>query len=272
MSVSEDRLIKLRYEMRRKQLLEQATLVEVETGLDTNRDNNVNLLCNAMEGAAKTGPVKAEYEGRMFVVDKGAKREDILQAWKEQAWKPYLSKEFDEQTFAGVLKSSAKNTDFGDTVRSYMNAAMTEVLVTKYPEHTDDLSTLQLLNAFRKSSRRNVDTILKALTKSAKDYIDGKETFPPTLKNMAGLDENKGLLKFALGVGVNFGKLEERIQESELKMLKNLKPEDLEAASDLEISAGIRIAERHSDAGEYGKMFAQETMKRFLQSDQKQQG
>lgn len=211
---------KLRYKMQRKDLLKQATLVEVDNGLDVNVSNHITLLCKTMVDAAKTGPVKAEYVGKMFVVDKGASREQVLQAWKEQAWKPYLMENFNSETLINGFISS-KEPDLSSSANSYRDAAVTEILVTKYPEHADKLSMLQLLNAVKKSTRENVDIIAKALLQNVNRFIKGEETFQPTLKNMKTLEENKDYLTLILGVAVKKAELEKRIQESEQKILDN---------------------------------------------------
>lgn len=230
----------------RNDLLRLAQLITVDMKGDDNRFNYVSLLCNTMSEAAKTGPVKAEFEGMMFVVDKGATMAQTLQAWKEQAGKPFVEK-FSPDILAKSQKFSADETDLGDTSRSYWQAAEAEVLLTKHPEYADKLSMLQILNAFNKSKRKNVDVIGKALIQSAKRFTEGEETFPITLENMVALNENKDQLIFALGVGVNSSKLEKRIHDSELKMLKNLQQEDLNVVSDFMISSGLKIAEKHNE-------------------------
>lgn len=262
--MSEVNFKNLHDEIKRKNLLNDATLITVDYGCDANRNNQVELLCKAMVNAAKTGPVKAEYEDRMFAVDKGATMEQTLQAWKEQAWKPYISENFKPETLARVLNLS-ENTDLGNTARSYKDAASVEVLITKYPEYADRIPMLQLLNAFEKSNRKNINAIGKALIQSAKRFTSGEETFPINLENMVALNEHKSKLVFALSVGVNSNKLDKRIQESELQMLRSLKPDDLTYVSDAVISAGAKIAEKHKDNGDFGKMFTQEVMNRLSQ-------
>ncbi len=262
--MGENNFEQLRENMKRKDLLNRATLIEVNNGLDANRFNYIDLLCKTMVDAAKTGPVKAEYEDKMFAIDKDATKEDALQAWKEHAGKPFME-QFSPDIIAKDLKLNADNTDLGDTVRSYWSAAGTEILVTKYPEYADKVSMLQLLNAFSKSSRKNTDAIAHALIQNAKRFVNGEETFPPTLRNMVELDKNKDMLSFALSVGVNTVELNKRIQETELKMLKNLQPEDLSYLSDSMIFAGGKIAEKHKDSGDFKRMFSQEAMNRVSQ-------
>lgn len=262
--MSENNFEQLRENLKRKDLLNRAALIEVDYGCDANRYNNINLLCKTMVTAAKTGPVKAEYEDNMFVVDKGATMAETLQAWKEQAGKPFLE-QFSPKALANSMKISADITDLGDTSASYFQAASTEILVTKYPEYNDKLSMLQLLNALKKSTRKNIDAIGEALNKNAKRFIKGEETFPPTLENMVALDQNKKMLSFALGVSINSKELEKRIQETELKMLKNLQPEDLSYLSDSMIVAGAKIAEKHKDSGNFKEIFSKEVMNRVSQ-------
>ena len=262
--MSENNFEQLRENMKRKDLLNRATLIEVNNGLDANRFNYIDLLCKTMVDAAKTGPVKAEYEDKMFAIDKDATKEDALQAWKEHAGKPFME-QFSPDIIAENLKLHADNTDLGDTVRSYWSAAETEILVTKYPEYNDKISMLQLLNAFKKSTRKNIDAIGDVLIQNAKKFINGEETFPPTLENMVALDKNKDMLDFAVSVGVNGHELEKRIQETELTMLKNLQPDDLSYLSDSTIVAGAKIAEKHKDSGNFKEMFSQEVMNRVSQ-------
>ena len=262
--MSENNFEQQRENIKRKDLLNRASLIEVNYGVDANRYNNIDLLCRTMVDAAKTGPVKAEYEDKMFAIDKDATKEDALQAWKEHAGKPFME-QFSPDIIAKDLKLNADNTDLGDTVRSYWSAAGTEILVTKYPEYADKVSMLQLLNAFNKSSRKNIDAIAHALIQNAKRFTKGEETFPPTLENMVALDKNKDMLDFALGVGVNSQEFERHLQETELKMLKNLKPENLSHLPDSIIYAGAKIAEKHKDSGDFKGIFSQEVMNRLSQ-------
>ena len=259
--MSENNFEQMRDNLRRKDLLNRATLIEVDKGVESNRLNYIELLCKTMVDAAKTGPVKAECEGNMFVVDKDATMAKTLQAWKEQAEKPFVEK-FSPNTLVNILKLSADSTDLDDTASSYSQAAMAETFVTKYPEYADKLSTLQLLNAFKKGERKNLDTISDALIQNAKRFTKGEETFSPTLENLVTLDQNKKLLSFILSVGVNSHEFEKRIQETELKMLKNLKPEDLSYLSDSTIFAGVKIAEKHKDSGNFKEIFSQEVRNR----------
>lgn len=254
----------LRENMKQKDLLNQATLVEVDEGKDGNRFNHVNLLCKTMVDAAKTGPVKAEYGGNMFVVDKGATIAKTLQAWKEQVEKPFIET-LKPDALANTLRFQAGSPYIDDKAQSYSQAAMVEILVTKYPEYTDKISMLQLLNAFEKSTRKNIDAIGKTLIQNTKRFINGEETFPPTLENMAALEQNKDMLSFALSIGVNSYELKKRIQETELKMLKNLQPEDVSDLPDSKISAGLRIAQKHKDKGDFEKIFVKEIKNRLSQ-------
>jgi hypothetical protein len=233
----------------------------VDKGLDASRFNYVDLLCKTMVDAAKTGPVKAECDGYVFVVDKSAKMMETLQAWKEQAEKPFWEK-FSPDRLAHILKLNADITDLGDTASSYSEAAFTETLVTKHPEYTDKISMLQLLNAFKKSTRENIDAISDALIQNAKRFVNGEETFPPTLENMVELDKNKGMLSLVLASDVNSHELKKRIQETELTMLKNLQPDYLSCLPDSTIVASIEIAKKHKDSGNFEEMFSQEIINR----------
>ena len=250
--------------IKNQKLLDDAELIKVDYGVDSNRNNNLELLCKSMVNAAKNGPVKAEYEGKMFVVDTGATIEQTFHAWKEQAWKPFLSEKFPPEMLANILNLS-QETDLENTARSYKDAAAVEILVTEYPEYADKLSMLQLLNAFCKSTKKSADAIVEALIQNAKRFTNGEETFPINLENMVTLERNKDMLIFALGVSVDGNKLDKRIRESELQMLKGLEPEDLTHTSDATISAGIKIAEKHKDTGDFQKIFTQEFVNRLLQ-------
>ncbi|MBQ9272047.1 MAG: hypothetical protein IJ218_07270 [Alphaproteobacteria bacterium] len=57
---------------------------------------------------------------------------------------------------------------------------------------------------------------------------------------------------------------EKRVGEVELKMLRELKPEDLRFVSDNQLAEGRKIAARHKDAGDFEKMFTNELIQNRL--------
>ncbi len=243
--------------------MKRATLIKVDYG-SASRLEQIDLLCRTMADAAQNGPVKAEYEGHMFVVEKGETLVEVMQKWKEQAGKPFMET-VDPDVLATSLKLHEKDTDLDDTARSFFDSAATEVLVQKYPEYIDKLSMLHLLNAFIKSSEKNSDVMCDAFRQSVRRFSKGEKTFPLTLKNMIAIDQNKLLFTVTFGHGVNRGEFEKRISEAELKMLKSLKPFDLVYLSGSVMAAGIRIAEKHKDSGNFKKMFTQEVQARLSQ-------
>lgn len=234
-------------------------------------------LCKQVVEAAKTSPVKAEDYGYVFVVRKGADLSEVLSAWKEQDCKPWLKeeKEFTPEYLAKRLQE-AEFTEFGTFVDSYQEAAIVELLVTEHPEHADKISMLQLLNAYYKSEYRSYasEKILKEFNNSAKRFAKGEETFPPTLENVVTFNEHRAKINFLLGGVFSYdthkggtlkADFERRIAETELKVLKSLKPEDLEYVSDKTLADGLRIAGKHKEAGngDFGKIFTTELKRRL---------
>lgn len=262
----------MRESIKLKYLMEKATFVDIDNGADASRSNHLGLLCKTMVDVARFGPAKAEYEGRMFVVDKGATMEETLQAWKEQAWKPFVEAKYKAEVMEQILKLSAEDVCLDNTPTSYKEAGMTEVLISKYPESAKNLTMLQILNALKKSSGQNMDPIGKALKENVTRYTKGEETFPPTLVNMVSLDENRDLLNLSLYFNVApdpkyTRELDKRIKESELKMLKELTPEAMSYLSDSIIAGGLRIADKHKDEGDFGKKFTTEIKRRLSEGN-----
>ncbi|MBR1825617.1 MAG: hypothetical protein IJ770_03425 [Alphaproteobacteria bacterium] len=213
-------------------------------------------------------PVKADYEGHTFVIDENSGLAKALSAWKEQACTPWLEERFSPEFLAKMMEQSAKYTKIRDSSDSYQEAAVAELLVTKYPEHADKLTMLQLLNAYEKSGKQNADTIGNVLRNSAEKYVyNVEETFPQTLENVVTLNMNKDKLASVLVSNEDRFSLALRIAYTELKMLKELKPEDLRHYPDSIIAEGLKIADKHIDAGDFGKMFTAEVKNRLARGN-----
>lgn len=253
----------MRESIKRRDLMEKAVTVNRIRGVVV---VGIDELCKEMSEISRTLPVKSDFKGFEFVVDRNSSVSDVLQAWKEQAYKPYLEKKGDVESMAEIMVDTNKYTRIEETCRSYQDAAIVEVLLAKHPEKAKELSMLQLLNAFEKSTKRNADAVGAALIENAVRYTKGEETFPPTLANMVTLDEHKDQLVFALGVGVNSNKLNDRIKESELEMLNNLTERDLRRPDSI-IAGGLRIADKHKDEGDFGKKFTTEIKRRLSEGN-----
>ncbi len=270
--------------IKRRQLLDKAAYVG-----KVGPEKRVEDICAAMVKVANepmlgssTGKAsKGSYMGYEFVVDKGAKMEDALFAWKEQALMPRLLKQIEEkpeyypEEYAHRLESYDDKTKIDSSADSYYDAAMAEILVTKYPEYADKLTMLQLLNALSKTEYKTdiSEKLLAELNKSAEKFAKGAETFPPTLENIVTLNKQReeldSLLSGKFGYDAYEGgtlkaDFEKRVGEVELKMLRELKPENLQFVSDNQLAEGIKIAARHKDAGDFEKMFTNELIKNRL--------
>ncbi len=269
-----------RQELRRKDLLNKATLVEIDFGANTSWSSRVDTLCKKMEEEAKSGPVKAEDGERMFVVEEKSNLYQILQAWKEQAYKPWL----EERRQNGVpvdgmldfLDMHDRETRIENSVTAFMQAAMVEQIIEHNPERADKITMLQLLNAYCMTEYKTdiAEKLLAELNKSAEKFAKGADAFPPTLENIVTLNKQREALNFLLSGkfayddrkgGTLKADFEKRVGEVELKMLKELKPEDLAEVSDNVIFEGRKIADKHKDAGDFGKLFSDEVMKRLSQ-------
>ena len=269
-----------RQELRRKDLLNKATLVEIDFGANTTWSSRVDMLCKKMEEEAKSGPVKAEDGERMFVVEEKSNLYQILQAWKEQAYKPWL----EERRQNGVpvdgmldfLDMHDRETRIENSVTAFMQAAMVEQIIEHNPERADKITMLQLLNAYCMTEYKTdiSEKLLAELNKSAEKFAKGAEAFPPTLENIVTLNKQREALNFLLSGKFGYdaykggtlkADFEKRVGEVELKMLKELTPEDLAEVSDNVIFEGRKIADKHKDAGDFGKLFSDEVMKRLSQ-------
>ncbi len=262
--------------IKRRQLLDRAVYVG-----KVGPEKRVEDICAAMVkvanepmlGSSTGKAAKGSYMGHEFVVDKGATIEDALFAWKEQALMPRLLKQIEEkpeyypEEYAHRLESYDDKTKIDSSADSYYDAAMAEILVTKYPEYADKLTMLQLLNAYEKSGKQNTDTIGNVLRNITKKYVyKVEEKFPQTLENVITLNMNKNKLASASAFTSSEDRfaLMLRIADTELKMLRELKPEDLQFVSDNQLAEGRKIAARHKDAGDFEKMFTNELIQNRL--------
>lgn len=266
--------------IKRRQLLDRAVYVG-----KVGPEKRVEDICAAMVKVANepmlgssTGKAsKGSYMGYEFVVDKGAKMEDALFAWKEQALMPRLLKQIEEkpeyypEEYAHRLESYDDKTKIDSSADSYYDAAMAEILVTKYPEYADKLTMLQLLNAYEKREKQNTGALRDALYSSTEKYIEkGEEALPYTLENVVTINKNRDKLASALATsddststiskGRMIYKLMFCVADAELKVLKKLKPEDLQGKSAYLLGAGMAIAEKHNDK-EVLKMMHSELMR-----------
>ena len=254
--------------LHRKDLLNRAEYISNEGYL------GVDNLCQKMVDAAKVGPVKSADEGYMFVVDKGATLEETLFAWKEQVRKPWLEERLKNgkitpETLVKIVQKNANSTNIDNTAVSFMEAATVELLVTKYPEHADKLTMLQLINAYNKAgigseTQNKIDDLLE---KNIREYMSGKETFPPSLENVVTFNNENDILLFSSTMDISAHDLEKRVAATELKMLQSLQPEDLELVSDKVLSEGNKIAKKHKESGDYGKLFLDEVKSRLAQGN-----
>lgn len=254
--------------LRRKDLLNRAEYISDEGYL------GIDNLCKKMVKAAKVGPVKSADEGYMFVVDKGATLEETLFAWKEQVRKPWLEERLKNgkitpETLVKIVQKKANSTNIDNTAVSFIEAATVELLVTKYPEHADKLTLLQLINAYNKAgigseTQNKIDDLLE---KNIREYMSGKETFPPSLENVVTFNNENDILLFSSTMDISTHDLEKRVAATELKMLQSLQPEDLELVSDKVLSEGNKIAKKHKESGDYGKLFLNEVKSRLAQGN-----
>ncbi len=253
-----------RKDLRRKDLLNKATYISNEEYL------GIDNLCKKMVDSAKFGPVKSADDGFMFVVDKEATLEETLFAWKEQVRKPWLEErvkngELSPETLVKIVQKRADQTNIDNSAVSFMEAATVEFLVTKYPEHADKLTMLQLINAYKKAeigseAQLKINDLLE---KNAREYMSGKETFPTSLENVITFNNESVILLASSTIDIGAHDLEKRVAETELKMLQGLQPEDLELASDKVLSEGNKIALKHKESGDFNKMFKNELLSRL---------
>ena len=134
-------------------------------------------------------------------------------------------------------------------------------MVTKYPEHAGELTTLQLLNSFYRAKEENVGKLETALDASLDKYLTGEQTFPVTLQNavtLQQLPESYSAIKLE-----DKQKLNDCMQKTELQMLSNLTPEDLTGISDRLLADGFKIAQKHKNKEDFSKIFQNELMQRL---------
>ena len=232
-----------------RELMKKAVYVSSHEGA---RGLGVDNLVKKMVLEAKKGiPVKSEWQNREFVIDAELPLELALKEWREQACKPLLQQKIDDgsltpEKLIKTLQATAEDTcvDKKDS-DSHINAAWTEALVTNFPEYADKPTILQIMNAYYKASDKNAVTLETILDTKIQKYISVEETFPHTLDNIVALQrlsESYSAQKLE-----NPQELEDKIAESELKMLKELNPEDLKYTSDALLAAGRNIAEKHQE-------------------------
>jgi O-acetyl-ADP-ribose deacetylase (regulator of RNase III) len=260
---------KLKDKRERQDLLKDAVLISRRQGSEV---ISVDQLCKRVVEAAKTSPVKADDDGNIFVVRKGAKLDEALLAWKEQVGRPYLKEKFSPEFLAERLQDGSKKTRFDTTCDTYQEAANVEILVTEYPEHADKITMLQLANAVQKADTRNkepYDKLKAALSNSAQKFIQGEETFPPTFENVVALQEARNVILLNAGTAVRQSDFDKRVAETELKVLKELEPEDIKGVSDKALAGGMVMAEKHRKAGngDFGKIFTTELKRRLSQGN-----
>ena len=248
-------------DLRERELMSRA--IYVPWGGSLQQYSSVDELLQKMvqTAAQKHAPVKTKWNGIEFGIEADMPIELALKVWKDKACKPLFEKD-NPQVLADSLKDCSKNTRINDTAQSFQEAALAEILVSKHPEHTDELTMLQLLNAmYRVRDEKAAGKIEEALDASLAKYIAGEKTFPITLQNVVTLQklsDSWSVMKLK-----DTQKLENRIEQTELEMLKNLKSKDLKGISDKLLADGNRIALKHKDKGDFGKIFQQELVERL---------
>jgi len=259
-STSLDRSDKI-VELRERESMNRAVYVPWEVPLQEYPTVDELLQKMVHTAAQKHAPVRTEWNGIKFGIEADMPMGVALQVWKDKACKPLFEKD-DPQELADSLKDCSKNTRINNTAQSFQEAALTEILVSKHPEHANELTTLQLLNAmYRARDEKTVGKIEEALDASLAKYIEGEKTFPITLQNVVTLQkltDSWSVMKLK-----DTQKLENRIEQTELEMLKNLKPEDLRGISDKLLADGNQIALKYKDKGDFGKLFQQELFERL---------
>lgn len=247
--------------VRQKQLSDKALFIprEVSKGELLSVDELLKQMVKT--SAERKLPVKSEFSGHEFVIDTGMPMKLALKAWKDQACTPWLEEKIPPQDIAQFLKDCSESTRIKDNSHSFQEAAAVEILVTKYPEHAGELTTLQILNSFYRAKEENVGKLETALDASLDKYLAGEQTFPVTLQNVVTLQqlpESYSAIKLE-----DKQKLNDCMQKTELQMLSNLTPEDLTGVSDRLLADGFKIAQKHKDKEDFSKVFQNELMQRL---------
>lgn len=228
-------------------------------------------LCRKMVEAAKTNKAaKAEYNGYTFVIGHGTNQQGALYELKEQVLKPWMAEKIeqgmiDSEDVLSMLQRGTGRNYNEISWSSFKEACAVEILLDKYPEHADKITMMQLANALSKAvSIRDKDAYGKlntALLASTKRFINGEENFPPTLENVVALNQTGDEIIFNAGIAISQSKFDKRVAETELKMLQDLKPEDLRDKSAYMLGAGMAIAEKHKGMDAALKMLYNELMR-----------
>ncbi|MBR2299262.1 MAG: hypothetical protein IJ870_01650 [Alphaproteobacteria bacterium] len=256
-----DKINESKERVKRKQLLDRALFVPCEVSKGQRLSVDELLKQMVKTSAERKLPVKSEFEGHEFSIDAGMPMGPALKAWKDQACMPWLE-EMPPQDVADVLNDTSKATRIENNSRSFQEAAAVEILVTKYPEHADKLTTLQLLNSFYRAKEENVGNLETALDASLNKYLAGEQTFPVTLQNVVTLQqlrESYSAMKLE-----DPQKLNDRMAQTELEMLQNLTPNDLTYVSDKLLADGFKIAQKHKEKGDFTQIFQNELMQNRL--------
>lgn len=191
-------------------------------------------------------PISSEWNSNRFYVAANSTYEKTCQAYIEQVLK-LQDKSYEE------LKSQVDDISEGysDTTlrRPYYNALnykTLEAIVEQYPEKADTLDTIQLhdlyLSSLENRKKLNIEPLLK---KSITEYMSGKETFQPTIYNVASLSDVK---EFAFKSGMySIEDLDKRIAQTEQEMLKTLDKPLLYSLSSKDLSYVEKVAAKHPE-------------------------
>ena len=257
------------YDVKTKELKRRAIYISSKT---ENGGLGVDELCRKMvKEAAEGRPVKSDWAGKEFVIDSFMPLKQALQSWERQAFKPMVQERIDnnrsaeEKGIIDALEMSSKCTRIENTSRSFIDSALTEALIRNFPEHSDKPTMLQLMSAgFRSSDVESACKIEKLMDARLKEYISGKDTFPPTLHNIIALQdiyETASARKLE-----NPELLKKRIEKTEVLVLETLAPEILTSLSDKELSEGMKIAKKHDKENvNFSNIFLGELKSRLYQ-------
>ena len=249
-------------------------LLNVAVTVDNKEDGRYlseNELCRRMVEAAQTNKAaKAEYNGETFVIGSGTNQQGALYELKEQILKPWLTEKLEQgmvtpEDLIDIVQKGVGRKYDEISWSSFKEATAVELLVTKYPEHADKITMMQLANALSKAvsirDKETYEKLNKALVDSTRRFINGEENFPPTLENVVALRMASDEIIFNAGIAIFQSQFDKRMAETEEKMLQSLKPEDLRGKSAYILGAGLAIADKHKGAGEASKMMYSEMMR-----------
>ncbi len=191
-------------------------------------------------------PVSSEWDSKQFYIEANSTEEKACESFIEQVLRPQ-DKSYEE------LKSQVDDIaeGYSDTTqrRPYYNALnykTSEAIVEQYPEKADTLDTIQLhdlyLSSLEIGKKINMEPLLK---KSITEYMSGKETFKPTIYNVASLSDVK---EFAFKSGMySLEDLDKRIAQTEQEMLKTLDKPLLFSLSNKDLSYVGKVAAKHPE-------------------------